>query len=208
MGPLRVEFFRGERRFYRSLLHRSDGLLVEFQGGAYNQVGGRAPEVPHDLAHLIVERELGLPRGVWGVLAAGGMFRHARVVAGRRAPHATRRGRAVIEEAGEEIMQAEILTRLVCEVAAGEWAPDVPALRHQIGERWWVDSVTSAALHRAGERLRAAGAAWSVLGPGEPLEAAWHLPPVGSAWSTPGRRQADRLPRRAPVVDHRSRRGR
>ncbi|WP_148261158.1 hypothetical protein [Conexibacter woesei] len=175
MRSVRVEFFRGERRFYRSLLHRSDGLLVEFQGGAYNKVGGRAPEVPHDLAHLIVEQELGLRRGVWGVLAAGGMFGHARVVAGRRAPHATRKGRAVIDEAGDEIMQAEILTRLVCDVAAGELAPDLPALRRQAGERWWADGVTRPALDRSRERLRAAGAAWSALGPEEPLEAVWQL---------------------------------
>lgn len=173
MRPALVEFFRGERRFYRSLLHRSDGLQVEFQGGAYNTVGGPAPEVPHDLAHLIVEEELGLRRGVWGVLAAGGMFRHARVVAGRRAPHARRRGRAVVEEAGEEIMQAEILTRLVCDVAAGERAPDPHALRREVGERWWSDAVTPAALDRARTRLRAAAAAWAALGPGEPLQVAW-----------------------------------
>jgi hypothetical protein len=174
--PARVEFLRGERRFYRSLLHRSDGLQVEFQGGAYNAVGGPAPQVPHDLAHLIVEEELSLRRGVWGVLAAGGIFRHARVVTGRRAPHATRRGRALVEEAGEEIMQAEMLTRLVCEVAAGERAPDLPALRREVGERWWSDAVTPAALDRARTRLRAAGVAWAALAPGEPLQAAWHLP--------------------------------
>lgn len=173
---MKVEFFRGERRFYRSRLHRPDGLQVEFQGGSYNTVGGPVPQVPHDLAHLIVESELGLRRGVWGVLAAGGMFRHARVVAGRRAPHATRTGRAVIDAAGDEIMQAEILTRLVCDVVAGERAPDLPALRREIGERWWVDGVTRPALDRARERLRTAAAAWAALGPGEPLEVVWQLP--------------------------------
>lgn len=174
--PLRVEFLRGERRFYRSLLHRSDGVQVELQGGAYNKVGGREREVPHDLAHLIVEDELDLRRGVWGVLAAGGMFRHARVVAGRRAPHATRTSRLVVDEAGDEIMRAEMLTRLVCDVAAGERAPDSSALRRMIGERWWVDTVTRAALDRATHRLHAAGAAWADLDPGEALEAVWRLP--------------------------------
>lgn len=175
MRALRVEFLRGERRFYRSLLHRGDGVLVEFQGGAYNRVGGAAPAVPHDLAHLIVEAELGLTRGVWGVLAAGGMFGHARVVAGRRAPHATRRGRAVIDEAGDDVMQAEMLTRLVCDVAAGASVPDPAVLRRQVGERWWSDAVTRPALDRARERLRAAGTTWARLGPGEPLETAWPL---------------------------------
>jgi hypothetical protein len=172
---LRVDFFKGDRRFYRSLLHRSDGLQVEFQGGAYNKLG-RGQEVPHDLAHLIVEEELGLRGGVWGVLAAGGMFAHARVVAGRRAPHAVRKGRQLIDEAGDEIMQAEILTRLVCDVAAGELPPDPPTLRRQIGERWWADSVTREALGRAEERLRAKAVAWSDLAPGDALTVDWRLP--------------------------------
>lgn len=173
MAPLRVQFFRGERRFYRSLLHRADGRVVEFQGGAYNKVGGPDRQLPHDLAHLIVEDELGLDKGVWGVLAAGGLFAHARVVEGRQAPHPRRRSRAVIDEAGDEIMQAEILTRLVCDVAAGLQPPDLPLLRKTVGERWWSDAVTRAALTRSRERLRAGAAAWARLAPGEPLEASW-----------------------------------
>lgn len=174
---MRVEFFRGERlRFYRSLLHRPDGLLVEFQGGAYNKVGGPDRELPHDLAHLVVEQELGLRNGVWGVLEAGGMFRHTRVVAGRRAPHASRKGRRVIDEAGDEIMQAEVLVRLVCDVAAGVQPPDLPRLRREVGERWWVDAVTRDALDRSRDRLRDGAAAWARLAPGEPLVAEWALP--------------------------------
>lgn len=171
-----MEFFKGERRFYRSLLHRPDGLQVEFQGGAFNKVGGADRELPHDLAHLVVEQELGLRNGVWGVLEAGGMFGHARVVAGRRGPHAGRMGRRVIDEAGDEIMQAEILTRLVCDVAAGELPADLPALRRGVGDRWWSDTVTRAALDRSRDRLRGGAAAWSRLAPGEALVAEWQLP--------------------------------
>lgn len=173
MAPLRVQFLRGDRRFYRSLLHRADGLVVEFQGGAYNKVGGPDRELPHDLAHLIVEDELRLDRGVWGVLAAGGLFGHARVVEGRQAAHSRRRSRAVIDEAGDEIMQAEILTRLVCDVAAGVQPADLPTLRKGVGDRWWSDAVTREALDRSRERLREGAAGWARLGPGEALEATW-----------------------------------
>jgi hypothetical protein len=103
-----IEFLKDEGRRYRALLQRPDGVSVAFDGGAYNRVGGPVGELPHDIAHLIVEEELGLRSGVWGVLVAGGMFRHATVVAGRRAPHAAKRGREVIARAGDAPMQAEM----------------------------------------------------------------------------------------------------
>ncbi|MGD9573500.1 MAG: hypothetical protein AB7V62_16605 [Thermoleophilia bacterium] len=167
-----VEFVKGEGRRYRSLLHRDDGVTVEFDGGAWNRVGGPARELPHDLAHLIVEDELGLRRGVWGVLAAGGMFRHARVVAGRRRPHATATGRTVIRESDDEITRAEMLVRAVCDVGAGA---DARGLRAAVGERWWSDALTPEAADRAVARLRAAAEDWRDLAPGESLRAEWRL---------------------------------
>nr|WP_221243005.1 hypothetical protein [Conexibacter arvalis] len=158
------------------MIHRPDGLVVAFEGGAYNKVGGPAREVPHDLAHLIVEEELGLRAGVWGVLAAGGMFAHATVVSGRRAPHAARRGREAIDRAGDRIMQAEILTRAVCDVALAGRPADPRTIRREIGERWWSDDVTAAAIDRARERLHDAASRWAALAPAATLREAWRLP--------------------------------
>jgi hypothetical protein len=70
MAPVTVEFHKGEGRRYRALVHRPDGCDVAFDGGAYNRVGGPAGELPHDIAHLIVEEELGLRSGVWGARSA------------------------------------------------------------------------------------------------------------------------------------------
>jgi hypothetical protein len=176
-GALAVEFEKRAGRRYRSLLHRSDGIVVAFEGGAFNKVGGAAREVPHDLAHLVVEDELSLRSGVWGVLAAGGMFGHATVVSGRQAPHARRRGRAVIDAAGDRIMQAEILTRAVCDALAGSGPSDPQAIRRAVGERWWSDALTADAIARSRERLQAGGAAWAELAPGELLTEAWRLTP-------------------------------
>ena len=92
MAPAQIEFLKDDGRRYRALLHRPDGVDVAFDGGAYNRVGGPVGEVPHDIAHLIVEDELRLRSGVWGVLVAGGMFGHATVVAG--AARRTRRSTA------------------------------------------------------------------------------------------------------------------
>jgi hypothetical protein len=161
-------------------MRRADGLEVELEGGSYNRVGGSAGEVPHDVAHLIVEDEFGLTDGVWGVLAAGGMFGHARVVAGRRAPHATRRGREAVAEARDEVMRAELLTRAVCDLCAGASDAEPRTIRRALGKRWFSDAVTEAAVERCRERLQEAGARWAALAPGEALEMTWpHAPDPG-----------------------------
>ena len=151
---------KGPTRRYRSILHRADGVEVELDGGAYNRLGAR--ELPHDIAHLIVEDELGLDRGVWGVLAAGGLFRGASVRAGRQKPHAARRGREVVAAATEQLNQAEMLVRVVCD-AAGAGRVD---LRTRTGERWWSETLTEAAVARAIERLGRAADDWAALAPG------------------------------------------
>ena len=161
---MEVRFIRGATRRYRSVFRRADGVEVEFDGGGYNKVGGG--ELPHDLAHLIVEDELGLERGVWGVMAAGGMFGHAKVVAGRRKPHAGARGRAIVAESSEAVMQAEVIVRAVCDVAQ---TGDRGVLRRNVGERYRSASVTGEAVDRAIERLRQAAADWAALAAGEEL---------------------------------------
>ena len=137
MKPTEIEFFKPEGRRYRSVLHRHDGLQIELDGGGYNKVGGPARELPHDLAHFVVEDGLKLEAGLWGVLAAGGMFGHSKVIAGRRPPHAAKRAQAVVDAAGDRISQAEMLTRFVCDLALEGDDQDVKRLQRSTGERWW-----------------------------------------------------------------------
>jgi hypothetical protein len=164
---LAVEVHKGHTRRYRSILHRADGVEVELDGGAYNRLGKR--EVPHDIAHLIVEDELGLDRGVWGVLAAGGLFRGASVRAGRQKPHAARRGREVVAASVEQLNQAEMLVRVVCDAAGAGTA----GLRARTGERWWSETLTEAAVTRAIDRLGRAANDWAALAPGGALRFTW-----------------------------------
>jgi hypothetical protein len=63
-------------------------------------------DIPHDLATFVVERELGLPFGFWGCVAAGATFD----TTGRRRTPA---GRAIIRRHSDELDVAE---RLVNEV--------------------------------------------------------------------------------------------
>ena len=170
--PVDIVVFKGPTRRYRSVLRREDGVDVELDGGAYNQVGGPAGEVPHDIAHLVVEEELGLPRGIWGVLASGGLFRGASIKAGRQRPHAAQHARKVLEASVEQLNQAEVLTRAGCDQAV-IGTPDAPGLRTAVGPRWWAATVTDGALDAAFARLRWSGEDWARLRSGEALHFTW-----------------------------------
>ncbi len=177
MEPVVIEFFKPEGRRYRSVLHRRDGLVIELDGGGYNKVGGAGRELPHDLAHFVVEDGLGLEAGLWGVLAAGGMFGHAKVIEGRRPPHAAKRAQAVVDAAGDRLSQAEMLTRVVCDQALDGADRDVGRLRAAAGARWWRET-TAERLADTCRALRASSVRWRDLRAGEALKVRWRLPPM------------------------------
>ena len=172
MPALEIVFYKGTTRRYRSVLHRADGVDIELDGGSYNKIGGAAGEVPHDISHLIVEEELGLEHGVWGILAAGGLFRGASVLAGRQRPHAARRGRELLQASVEQLNQAEVLTRAVCDLSL-TGTSDLAVLRAATGPRWWSPTATEDALARAFVRLAEAGERWAQLRAGEALRCTW-----------------------------------
>jgi hypothetical protein len=178
MGEVEIEFFKPVGRRYRSVLHRRDGLLIELDGGGYNKVGGDGRELPHDLAHFIVEDALGLDAGLWGVIAAGGMFKHTKVIAGRRPPHAAKRAQAVVDRAGDRLSQAEMLTRAVCDLTLDGGDPDLDRLRAAVGNRWWSPAITVDGLASACRNLQDAGIRWRELRSGEALRVWWRLPPA------------------------------
>ena len=177
MEPVAIEFFKPQGRRYRSVLHRRDGLQIELDGGGYNKVGGPAKELPHDLAHFVVEDSLGLEAGLWGVIAAGGMFGHTKVIAGRRPPHAAKRAQAVVDGAGDRLSQAEMLTRFVCDLALDGADRDVRRLERAAGSRWWRPGIGADDLQRACAALRETSVRWRDTPVGDALRVHWRLPP-------------------------------
>jgi hypothetical protein len=171
--PTEIEFFKPEGNRYRSVLHRFDGVTVELDGGGYNQLD--TGSLPHDLAHFVVEDSLGLEAGLWGTIAAGGLFGHTKVIAGRQPPHAAKRAQAVVDAAGDRLSQAEMLTRAVCDLALARADHDVHRLRAATGERWWAPTVTAEQVITACRRLRETSAAWRDLPPGDALRVRWRL---------------------------------
>jgi hypothetical protein len=63
---MEVHFRRTGDRRYALTIVRKDLPSLEFNAPGYD------PLMPHDLLHMIVESELGMTRGIFGFMAAGG----------------------------------------------------------------------------------------------------------------------------------------
>jgi hypothetical protein len=64
---MQVEFRRTGQRRYAITILRKDYPMLEM-----NPAPGYDPIMPHDLLHLVIEKELGLHQGIFGQIAAGG----------------------------------------------------------------------------------------------------------------------------------------
>jgi hypothetical protein len=112
------------------LVRRDDGVVLHVPSF------GRSSRLPHDLAHYVVEKELRLGRGLWGLLAAGVMLPDMHVVAGRRRPHATERSRAMVKEAGQKPTEAEVLVSLMVGIAEEGLEQNRAAVSARLNAAW------------------------------------------------------------------------
>src|SRR3954469_2813954 len=102
------------------------------------------------------------------------MFSHAKVIAGRRPPHAAKRAQAVVDAAGDRLSQAEMLTRFVCDLALDRADRDVRRLKAATGHRLWRET-TAEQLSDTCRALREASIRWRDLRAGEALKVLWRL---------------------------------
>jgi hypothetical protein len=102
-----VEFRRRPEGECVTLLHRSDGVVLQLT--SYS----RKHRVPHDMAHAVTERELGLRTGVFGLIAAGAMFKSVTIVAGKPRHDAATRSDRLMKAYGGSITTAEVLAGAV-----------------------------------------------------------------------------------------------
>ena len=159
---MRLTFRRlADRRPVETRVERDDGVVFEMRGA-----GGGA-ELPHDLVHALVERELRVTDGIWGCVADGVVWRSMRHVSGRQPPHAAERSAALKRERGSRIQQAELLADVVGRLARGaEVLPaEVAGSGHPAGQ-----------LEAAAAVLREAQRSWAGLLPGGTLEVEWVRP--------------------------------
>jgi hypothetical protein len=95
------------------VVERDDGVVYRMSG--FTVMG---PELPHDIRHLIAERELHVGDGIWGSIAAGTVYSSMQHLRGRRPPHAEERSDELKRAQRNRIMRAELLANLVEAVAA------------------------------------------------------------------------------------------
>ena len=168
---MRVTFPRlpDHQRAY-ALVERDDGVVYRLYGGM------AGPRLPHDITHLIAERELRLRDGIWAGIAAGVVFESMCHVSGRRPPHAAEHSRELIRRFRQQGLRAELLADLVAAAAALETMTqdkirqltrDKLAALPPAGE---VDPVVIAAAARA---LQVEAARWARLRVGEELNYEW-----------------------------------
>jgi hypothetical protein len=96
-----------------AVIERDDGVVYRMDG--FTSVGR---ELPYDVRHLIVERELRVQDGIFGAIAAGTVWTSMHHVRGRRPPHSADRSDQLKRAQRDRIMRAELLANLVEEVAA------------------------------------------------------------------------------------------
>jgi hypothetical protein len=109
---MRVTFPRlADHQRGHAVVERDDGVVYHLHGFI------NGPELPHDIRHLIVERELRIGDGIWGSIAAGTVYTSMEHVQGRRPPHAEDRSDQLKRAQRGRIMRAELLANLVEAVA-------------------------------------------------------------------------------------------
>jgi hypothetical protein len=152
-----------------ALVERDDGVVYRLYGGT------AGPRLPHDIMHLVAERELRIKDGIWAGIAAGVVFDSMQHVSGRRPPHAAERSKALLRGFREQGLRAELLADLVSSAAALDTMTldkikRLAATKLSVLPDTDVDPVVIAAAARA---LQVEAARWARLRVGEELSYDW-----------------------------------
>jgi len=166
--------------------HQPAYALVERDDGAvYRLNGGKAgPRLPHDIRHFVVERELHIPDGIWGGIAAGIVFDSMQHVSGRRPPHARERSRELLASFRQRGLRAEVLANFVECVAGLDHPSDLQILTlaaTQLAVLPDADAdVDPAQVAAAAQALQVEAARWARLRVGEELSYEWPRTPLAA----------------------------
>ena len=168
-----------------ALIERDDGVVYQLYGGT---AGSR---LPHDILHLVVERELRIGDGIWGGIAAGVVFDTMRYVRGRRASQAAERSGQLLRGFSRPRQRAELLAELVSSAASLDHLT-AAGIRRLAADRLPGDSVDTVAIAVAARALQVEAARWARLRVGENLCYDWPAPAAsGAGLIVPAPRAAD-----------------
>jgi hypothetical protein len=170
-----------------AVVERDDGVVYRMDG--FTVMG---PDLPHDVRHLIVERELRVRDGIFGAIAAGTVWTSMHHLRGRRPPHSADRSQQLKRTQRNRVMRAELLANLVEAVAVLD-DPSLDEIRRIARMKLSVVPVVEPGmdpadviampppevLAAAASALQVEAARWARLRVGEELVYEW--PPASSA---------------------------
>jgi hypothetical protein len=164
-GRVELTFQHDPRGESLTLIRRADGAV--FTLSSYS----RKWRVPHDLAHAVTERELGIADGIFGCIAAGAVFDSMRQLEGRKHYDAKARSARILK-AAQNIGVSEAISGVI----HGAVEKRRPTPYAQAREGWGILSqdpypYLDEDIHRATTTLRDLGEQWTANS--EPLEFPW-----------------------------------
>ncbi len=154
---------------YETTIARDDGVRFRMRGPDCTFA------IPHDIAHFVVEKALGLERGFWARVAAGGVFSSMSYLGGRRRPKAAEQSKSVLKADPAELSEAEVLVRIFCETIQEGHNETAPILVRRLKDRRMagkrrVDSAEIAAIFAEYRKFQMR---WSDLPAGGSIELDW-----------------------------------
>ncbi len=170
-----------------AIVERDDGVVYRMDG--FTVMG---PDLPHDVRHLIVERELRITDGIFGAITEGTVWTSMHHLRGRRPPHSAERSEQLKRTQRDKVMRAEVLANLVEAVAVlDDPSPDeirrvavlklsvVPLVEPGADPAGVIALPPPAALATAARALQVEVARWARLRVGDELVYEW--PPAREA---------------------------
>jgi hypothetical protein len=110
----------GSSRLLVSRSHHPKKTPKSASGLAQCGVYGPLKPIPHDLAHYVVERELGLRDGLWGSIASGVILEGMKPLSGKQQPHSREQSHTIQVANRRGILFAELAVGAVLQVIKGE----------------------------------------------------------------------------------------
>ncbi|MBY0356566.1 MAG: hypothetical protein K2W82_01085 [Candidatus Obscuribacterales bacterium] len=171
---MKIAFTRIDLNACQTVVTRKDSVVLAVP------THDRPKVTPHDLAHFIIERELGLDHGFWGKAAAGAMFSGMTVIEGQQKPHAKDRSQQAIKDEKQIGVYAEVLVSTILHMALDNLDKDWIACQRELKEMWVPPGVqtipwTSARLTKICDELRKAKDDWQKLAVGETMHVLWTI---------------------------------
>ena len=189
-----------------TVIERDDGVVYRMT--EFTRAG---TELPHDLRHFVVERELGIADGIWGGIAAGMVYTSMDHLQGRRPPHSAERSDQLMRAQRQPLMRAELLANLIEAIAMLDDPPAaeigrlakaklsaVPVAEPGADPAAVVALPSTDALAAAARALRAEACCWARLKPGEELVYQWRQTVPSSVRALRIMRPRDAGDRRGP----------